>query len=210
MSMRRPTLLVVMLCVVGVGAATAPAKTDRADVRGVCQTNGIDIFFWPQGHPAIPALGFPAFGAPHVEFYRPRDVSNAAAIAYLDATQRGISANHCSPVTDTPMTFASDATPQTTNSTQKIRCTFSGNVDMRMAAWTRVTRRVVTRTIRVRGKTKKVRRTIRRTVTVGNLATIGSSGSPGALVDVRVSAVAGTSSSLKFDTRSCVPVDVTG
>jgi len=205
--MRRGVVLVIMLGVVAVGAATALAKTERGDVRGVCQTNGIDIFFWPQGHPAIPAIGFPSFGAPHVEFHRPRDPSNAGAIAYMDATQRGISANHCSAVTDTPMTFASDATPQTTNATQKIRCTFAGNVDMRMAAWTRTTRRVVTRVIRVHGKKKKVRRTIRRTVTVGNLATIGTSGSPGALVDVRVSAVAGTSS-LKFDTRSCVPVDV--
>jgi hypothetical protein len=203
-------LLAIVLGVVVVGAASAPAKTERANVRGVCNVQGIDIYFWPQGHPAIPAIGFPAFAPPHVEFYKPRDVTSSGALAYMDLTQTGISPNLCGAVADTVMAFASGATPQTTNLTQKIRCSFTGNVDIRMAAWTRTTSRVVTRIVRVKGKRKKVRRTIRRTVRVGNLATIGVSGSPGALVDVRISSIAGTSSSLKWDSRSCVPVDVAG
>jgi hypothetical protein len=203
-------LLAIVVGVAAAGAVNATAKTERADVRGVCNVQGVDVYFWPQGHPAIPAIGFPAFGSPHVEFYKPRDVADPGAIGYMDASQSGISGTHCSSVADTAMAFASGATPQTTNLTQKIRCTFTGNVDMRVGAWNRTTSRVVTRIVRVKGKKRKVRRTIRRTVRVGNLATIGVSGSPGALVDVRISSVTGTSSALKWDTRSCVPVDVAG
>jgi hypothetical protein len=209
--MRRGLLPVtIVLGLFASGAANAPGKTERTDVRGACRTNAIDIFFWPQGHPAIPAIGFPAFSPAHVEFHRARDPSNAGAVAYMDASQAGVSGNHCTSVGDTAMTFAAGATPQTTNQTQKIRCTFAANVDIRTAPWTRVTRRVVTRIVRIKGKRKKVRRTIRRTVRAGNLATVGTAGSPEALVDVRISGVSGTSSSLKWDTRSCVPVDVAG
>ena len=38
-------------------AATAAAQTNRADTRGLCNTNSVDIYYWPQGHPAIPAIG---------------------------------------------------------------------------------------------------------------------------------------------------------
>jgi hypothetical protein len=205
--------LLSFACVLGIAAASAanlPAKTERADVRGVCNVKGIDVYFWPQGHPAIPAIGFPAFGPPHVEFYKPHDVANAGALGYMDGTNMQISANNCSAVTDSAMAFVAGATPQTTGETQKLRCTLAANADLRIAPWTKVTRRVVTRIIKVKGKKKKVRRTIKRTVRVGSVGSVGVSGAAGAVAEVRVSSVAGTSSSLKWDTRVCTPVDAAG
>jgi hypothetical protein len=68
---------------------------------------------------------------------------------------------------------------------------------------------VVTRTIKVKGKKKKVRRVIRTTVLLGNLGSIGVTGGTAAVAEVRMSAVAGKSS-LKWDTRTCAPVEVAG
>lgn len=203
-------LLAIVLGVVAVGAANAPAKVERADVRGVCNVQGIDIYFWPQGHPAIPVIGFPAFGAPHVEFYKPRDVSNAGSLGYMDVTNNQISSNNCTAASDSAMAFVAGATPQTTTQTQKLRCTFAANADLRIGPWTKVTRRVVTRIVKVNGKRKKVRRTIRRTIRIGNVGSVGVAGAAGALAEVRVSSVPGTSSSLKWDSRSCTPVDAAG
>lgn len=208
--MRRTVAFAAVTLLLGAAAAGAPAGTARSDVRGVCNVQGIDVFFWPQGHPAIPVIGFPAFGPPHVEFYKPRDVTNAGALAYMDLTQSGMAPSHCTSATDAAMPFATGATAQTTSTAQKIRCGLTGNVDLRMATWTRTTRRVVVRTVRVKGKKRKVRRTIRTTRRVGVLATIGAAGTVGAVVDIRLSAVAGTSSSLKWDTRVCTAVDVAG
>ena len=208
--MRRAALLLAVLGIVAVGAANAPAKPGSVQVRGVCNVQGIDVFFWPQGHPAIPVIGFPSFGQPHVEFHTPRDHTDNGALAYMDVTQAGMAPGHCTSATDAAMPFATGATTQTTSTAQKIRCGLTGNVDLRLAAWTRTTSRVVVRTIRVKGKKKKVRRTVRSTRRVGVLATIGSAGTTGAVVDIRLSAVAGTSSSMKWDTRSCAAVDVAG
>jgi hypothetical protein len=108
------------------------------------------------------------------------------------------------------MPFVTGATVQTATAAQKIRCAFTANVDLRIAPWTRTVRRVVFRTVRVKGKKKRVRRTIRQTQRAGVQATIGAAGTAGALVDVRLANVAGASSSLKWDTRSCTAVDVAG
>jgi hypothetical protein len=74
--------VVVLFALVGgvVLAGTALAKTDRADVRGLCNSKGVDIYFWPQGHPAIPAIGFPAFAPTHTEIYKPRDVRTQGSL----------------------------------------------------------------------------------------------------------------------------------
>ena len=67
----------------------------------------------------------------------------------------------------------------------------------------------MTRTIKVKGKKKKVRRVIRTTAQLGNLASVGATGATGAAAEVGLSAVPGKSL-LKWDTRACVPVDVAG
>jgi hypothetical protein len=203
-----------LLVLLGIAAAvvlagTATAQTDRAGVRGVCNAKGVDIYFWPEGHPAIPAIGFPAFAPTHTEFYKPHDVTNTGALAYVDPTQGGISGNQCTAVADTPLAIAAGTPTQTTTTTQKLRCTFAANAEIRQSTWMGVKTRVVTRTIKVKGKKKKVRRVIRTTVELGNLTSVGVTGATAAAAEVRMSAVSGKSS-LKWDTRACVPVDVAG
>lgn len=208
--MRR--LVVTVTLVLGAAAAAtanAPARMERSDDRGVCSAKGIDIYFWPQGHPAIPAIGFPAYAPPHVEFYKPHDVSGPGALAYMDPGQEEISTKQCSAITDSPMPLEAYAPTQTTTSTQKLRCTLSANVDIRLGPLNKVTRRVVTRTMKVHGKKKKVRKTITSTVRIGNMASVGFEGAVGALAEVKISG-SPENSSMQWDTRSCVPVDVAG
>lgn len=206
--MRRILVLLGIAAAV-VLAGTATAQTDRAGVRGLCNAKGVDIYFWPQGHPAIPAIGFPAYAPTHTEIYKPHDVSNTGALAYMDTAQSGISGNQCSEVTDTPLRIAAGTPTQTTAATQKLRCTFAANAEIRLGTWTQVKSRVVTRTIKVKGKKKKVRRVIRTTAQLGNLASVGATGAVAAAAEVGLSSVPGKSL-LKWDTRACVPVDVAG
>jgi hypothetical protein len=206
--MRRILVLFGIVATV-VLAGTATAQTDRAGVRDLCNAKGVDIYFWPQGHPAIPAIGFPAYSPTHTEVYKPRDVTNTGALAYLDPAQSGLSASQCSAVADTPLTIAAGTPTQTTTATQKLRCTFAANAEIRLGAWTGVNTRVVTHTIKVKGKKKKVRRVIKTTVQLGNLGSVGVTGGAAAAAEVRMSAVPGKSS-LKWDTRACAPVDVAG
>jgi hypothetical protein len=203
-----------LLVLLGIAAAvvlagTATAQTDRAGERNLCNAKGVDIYFWPEGHPAIPLIGFPAFAPTHTEVYKPRDVTSTAALAYLDPTQVGFSASQCSAAADTPLAIAAGTPTQTTTATQKLRCTFTANAEIRLDKWTQIKARVVTRTIKVKGKKKKVRRVIRTTVLLGNLGSIGVTGGTAAVAEVRMSAVAGKSS-LKWDTRTCAPVEVAG
>ncbi len=201
-------LLGIVAAVVVAGRATA--QTDRTGVRGLCNAKGVDIYFWPQGHPAIPAIGFPAYAPTHTEMYKPHDVSNTGQLAYLDPAQSGISGNQCSGTSDTPLTIAAGTSTQTTTATQKLRCTFAANAEIRVGSWTQVKTRIVPRTIKVKGKKKKVvRRVIRTTVTLGSIGSVGVTGAAGAAAEVRMSPVIGKSS-LKWDTRACVPVDVAG
>jgi hypothetical protein len=190
-------------------AGTATAQPDRSGVRNLCNAKGVDIYFWPQGHPAIPAIGFPAYAPTHTEIYKPHDLSNTGALAYLDPGQSGFSSSQCSAVNDTPLTIAAGTPTQTTTATQKLRCTFAANAEIRAGSWSEVRTRVVTHTVKVKGKKRKVRRVIRTTVPLGYLGSVGATGGTAAAAEVRMSAVAGKSS-LKWDTRVCVPVDVAG
>jgi hypothetical protein len=205
----RRILVLLGIAVAVVLAGTATAQTDRAGVRGLCNSKGVDIYFWPQGHPAIPAIGFPAFAPIHTEVYKPHDVSGTGQLAYVDPTQGGLSGNQCSGVADTPLAIAPGAPTQTTTATQKLRCTFAANAEMRISKWTQVKTRVVTRTVKVKGKKKKVRRVIRTTVQLGILGSVGVTGGAAAAAEVRLSPTPGKSS-LKWDTGACSPVDVAG
>ena len=75
--MRRLLVAALLLATL---AGTAAAQTDRGSLRGQCSSTSVDIYYWPQGHPAVPALGFPGFASAHVEFYKSRDVANAGQL----------------------------------------------------------------------------------------------------------------------------------
>jgi hypothetical protein len=201
-----PVLLVAVIATDGF------ARTNRADVRGVCSTTGVDVFFWPQGHPAVPAIGFPAFAPAHVEFYRARDIRGAAQFGYMDLTQGALSPSQCTSSAEGKVAFVTGAAIQTSTETGKLRCTLVGNVDLQVAAAMKTTRRVVTRLVEVKGskKKRKVRKTITSTTRIGNRGSISAAGGAGAVAEVLLSTDAATPSSLKFDSRACALVDLTG
>jgi hypothetical protein len=201
--------LLVAATLLTVLAGTAAAQTERAGVRGQCNGTSVDVYYWPQGHPAVPANGFPAFGPAHVEFYKGHDVSNAGQLGYMDVARSALSPTQCTAVADKALPIAAGAVTQTAAATQKLRCTVVANAELRIGPWTQVKRRVVTRIVRVNGKKRKVRRVIRTTVTLGNLGSVGQAGATAAVAEVRLSNPPGKSS-LKWDPRMCVAVDVGG
>ena len=204
--MRRLLVAAVLLAAL---AGTAAAQTDRMDIRGQCGSRSVDIYYWPQGHPAVTAVGFPAFAPAHVEFYTGHDVSNAGQLGYMDVARSALSPTRCTAVADKALPIPAGTVTQTAAATQKLRCTVLANAEIRIGPWTQVKTRVVTRVVKIKGKKKKVRRVIRTTVTVGNLGSVGQAGATAAIAEVRLSNPPGKSS-LKWDPRACVAVDVGG
>jgi hypothetical protein len=190
-------------------AGTAAAQAERASLRGQCNSKSVDIYYWPQGHPAVPAIGFPAFGPAHVEFYKGHDVANAGQLGYMDVARSALSPTQCTAVADKPFLIPAGTATQTAASTQKLRCTALANAEIRIGPWTQVKQRVVTRLVKIKGKKRKVRRVVRTTVTLGNLGSVGATGTTPAVAEVRLSNPPGKSS-LKWDPRACVAVDVGG
>ena len=204
--MRR--LLVAALLLAAL-AGTAAAQTERGSLRGQCSSTSVDIYYWPQGHPAVPALGFPAFAPAHVEFYKSRDVANAGQLAYTDVARSALSPIQCTRVADKPFPIPVGTATQTTATTQKLRCTAAADAEIRIGPWTQVKQRVVTRVVKIKRKQRKVRRVIRTTVRLGNLGSVGATGTTAAILDVRLSNPPGKNS-LKWDPRACIAVDVDG
>jgi hypothetical protein len=156
----------------------------------------------------VPELAFPSFPVPHMEFYRPRDVSNSTGyLAFAGLSAIDI-ANGCAAATDTRMAAIAAGSP-TVTATQKIRCSFTGSVDVRVAPLNRTTTRIVRKTIFVRVKGKRVKRIVKRpvkTVTrIGTLATAAATGSADTLVSVEIK----QGSTARYDTRFCTPVPLT-
>ena len=201
-----------LLCSLAIAATATDgvARTERADVRGVCSTTGVDVFFWPQGHPAVPAISFPAFAPAHVEFYRARDIRGTAQFGYMDLTQGALSPSQCTSSAEGKTPFVAGATLQSSTQTGKLRCSLVGNIDLQVAPATRTTRRVVTRVVKVKGTKRKVRKTITQTTRIGNRASISAAGGAGAVAEVTLSTSAAVRSSLKFDSRACALVELTG
>ena len=204
--MRRLLVAALLLATL---AGTAAAQTERGSLRGQCSSTSVDVYYWPQGHPAVPALGFPAFEPAHVEFYKSRDVANAGQLGYMDVARSALSPTQCTAVADKPFRIPEGTATQTTATTQKLRCTVVADAEIRIGPWTQVRQRVVTRVVKIKGKKRKVRRVIRTTVTLGNLGSVGATGTTAAIVEVRLSNPPGKSS-LKWDPRACVAVAVGG
>jgi hypothetical protein len=57
------------VAVLPTGATGSSAGEASPSVQGDCHIQSLVVLFWPQGHAAIPSLGFPAFASPHAEVY---------------------------------------------------------------------------------------------------------------------------------------------
>jgi hypothetical protein len=195
-------------------AAVSPdglARTSRRDVIGVCDVTDVDIHFWPHGHEAREHAGNPLGTlGPHVEFYRAADPT--VQLGYMETRQNLISSAWCAGAGNPGRTvpLPGGVTPQTTDQTQKLRCSFEGKVELRIAPFNKVTKRIVTRLVKINGKRRSVRKTITRTTRMGNRASISTPEDRGAVAVITLASDLGTPSLLKWDPRVCKPVDVTG
>ena len=80
--MGRALVLAVALAAI----AAAPAGASQTQ-RIACVVRALDFYFWPQGHPAIPALGFPEFPTAHLEVYTAAPAGRLGRqLAYVSAT----------------------------------------------------------------------------------------------------------------------------
>jgi len=65
-----PALAAVAGVAATLAAANAGATAAAPSVSATCGRTSLVVLFWPHGHGALPALGFPSSRAPHVELYR--------------------------------------------------------------------------------------------------------------------------------------------
>jgi hypothetical protein len=204
----RRLLLAALICS-ALAAITPPSGGGKLPpIRAVCTGGaGLDVYFWPHGHSAVPALGFPAFAAPHVELYQSRDVAGSAQLAYLARNQYQLMRT-CS---SAGMEYAAPAVESAVTSTseRKIRCAFAGNVDVRLNALWRTTTRVVKRPVlvRVNGRMhrKLVPKRTRITELLGTRATARAAGSGATILSVEVA----KTPRVTWDSRACAPVALT-
>src|SRR2546421_1211761 len=129
--MRRCVCALVVFVVAGWLAAStsfsAPAiSTPGPRVR--CGVSTLTFLFWPQGHQAIPSIGFPAFPVPHLEVYRTDPTfpnGNQVAYAGLTADRTragGAFAKSCAAVA--ARSFKPMPSARTTADTTQLVCKF--------------------------------------------------------------------------------------
>jgi hypothetical protein len=123
---QRVWLPILVGALTAVAATASPAAQAR---RVVCGGKALDFYFWPQGHPAIPKIGFPAFAPPHMEIYRGGSVANNAELAYI-GTSSAAFAKSCRPVGDM-VTKWGGGTAQSTTARAKLSCTFRSAVELK-------------------------------------------------------------------------------
>ena len=124
--MRRLALVATSSLISAGLAASAPAGDRAATVGPVaCGTaKQFTYLFWPQGHPAIPSVNFPAFPIPHLELYKGADPTfpNTAFAAGVNAQAGGGFAPGCKAAKQGRAGPLSR--PKTTTETGELTCTF--------------------------------------------------------------------------------------
>src|SRR3954464_7582004 len=82
--------LALVAAVVGAALVTfllpSLAGGSTADVRVNCKASAIDVYFWPHGHPAVPAYKFPASPPPHLEVYRRGSPASKNLFVFVSAS----------------------------------------------------------------------------------------------------------------------------
>src|SRR5438132_6440942 len=129
--MRRWVCALVVLIVAGWFAASTSSSaraTSTPGPRVTCGVSTLTFLFWPQGHQAIPSIGFPAFQVPHLEVYRTDPAfpsGNQVAYAGLTADRTragGAFAKSCAAVA--ARSFKPTPSVRTTADTTRLVCKF--------------------------------------------------------------------------------------
>ena len=99
------------------------AGSQTADVRVTCKTRGIDVYFWPKGHPFVKTYKFPKYGPPHLEVYKKGLPASKDFLIFLSATSYNY-ANTCTLATNPLPTRWGGGPRATVSATRRARCTF--------------------------------------------------------------------------------------
>jgi hypothetical protein len=117
----------LLTVVAGLAIPAALGRTHGQTTRAACGIKQFDVYFWPHGHPEVPALGFPAYAPPHLEIYLRGSVANAAQRGYVDASTAGF-AKSCATKIDDSARWAGGPTARRV-AAARVRCRFPWTVD---------------------------------------------------------------------------------
>ena len=134
MTARAIRLGVLLLVPLAVALDTTPAGA-AGSIEAQCNSKSGSYLFWPQGHPAIPGIGFPSFATPHLELYGGLHRTSFPAPtqdAYIDSTGAAGAAKRCR---TSPAGFinASVNHAKRTTSAHEVQCNFKKLVSYRLS-----------------------------------------------------------------------------
>jgi hypothetical protein len=107
------------------------AGGSRSDVRVTCKASAIDVYFWPHGHPAVPAYKFTAYPPPHLEVYRRGSPASKNFFVFLSGTAFNY-ANTCDLATNPAATKWGGGPRKTVAATRRVRCGFGSVVQLKL------------------------------------------------------------------------------
>jgi hypothetical protein len=128
--MARPFVLLSLLVLALVAGALASARTSASAGRVACGAKAIDAYFWPHGHPSIPAYNFPAFKPAHEEIYRKGATAKSGFLAFASAGEE-ILAKGCKKVRGRATKWGGGPI-RAVRTSRRIRCSFPQNVEFRL------------------------------------------------------------------------------
>ena len=135
MTLKR-TCVIAVLASTGLVAAAVPAAADvvpaSEPTQDVCASREFILLFWPQGHPALPAAGFPPYPPPHVEVYTTGLTADAFA-GYAEAGPAVAFGVPCQGQQQTPgVPVTKPKKAKATRETATLRCRLKKNGRMQL------------------------------------------------------------------------------
>jgi hypothetical protein len=138
------------------------AGGSTADVRVTCSAKAIDVYFWPHGHPAVPAYKFEKYPSPHLEVYKRGTPASKNLFVFVSASSFNY-ANTCDLATDPRPTAWGGGPKKTVGATRRVRCAFPATAQLKIIPGIKVGKlavlrgkslsEVLTATIKARGST---------------------------------------------------------
>lgn len=129
--MKRALVAGALLAAAVLAAWSTGARGQTEDVRVTCKTRGIDVYFWPHGHPAVKVYKFPKLAPPHLEVYRRGSFASRSFFIFVSAASYNY-ANTCDLATN-PLPTRWGGGPQLTiTTTRRVRCSFPSVVQLKI------------------------------------------------------------------------------
>jgi hypothetical protein len=107
------------------------AGGSTSDVRVNCKASAIDVYFWPHGHPVVPAYKFASYPPAHLEVYRRGSPASKNFFVFLSGTAFNY-ANTCDLATSPAATTWGGGPKKTVAATRRVRCGFGAVVQLKL------------------------------------------------------------------------------